>query len=98
MKGSGGKAKRVLIWLKPTYLGDTVMATPVLDQVSDALLPDRPVVLTGRVSKQVLLDRSDKALFLEGYSLANPYKFFRQVRVLRALRIDTAILVNRSFR
>lgn len=87
---------RLLVWLKPNYLGDAVMATPLLDGLIDLGL--RPAVMVGGAVKQVLLDRAEQVDFIDAENLSNPLKLLRQAIQLKALRIGTALLVNRSFR
>lgn len=89
-------SERVLIWLKRTYLGDAVMAAPLLDGMAE--LVDQPCVLAGPAVSQVLADRSHRVEFLMEMPLGNPLSLLRQARALRKLRLDCALLVNRSFR
>lgn len=89
-------SERVLIWLKPNYLGDAVMATPLLDAIIQSV--ERPFLLAGQPVFQVLQDRLDRVQPIEALNLGNPLALIKQARALIELRIDTAILVNRSFR
>lgn len=87
---------RVLIWLKPNYLGDAVMATPLLDGLIEHA--DMPLLIAGKPVVQVLHDRVDRLGLIKAANLRNPLSLIKQARALVKLRIDVAILVNRSFR
>jgi heptosyltransferase II len=85
-----------LVWLKPSYLGDAVMATPLLDGLIGAGV--RPAVLAGNAVQQVLEDRAQQVQFIAAENLSNPLTLLKQARDLRARGFQTVLLVNRSFR
>lgn len=90
------RSEPLLIWLKPGYLGDAVMATPLLDAVSES--GQRPFVLAGRLVRELLADRAERLEFLEALELGSPSRLLRQAAALKSQSIETTLLVNRSFR
>ncbi|HVL38772.1 MAG TPA: glycosyltransferase family 9 protein [Fimbriimonadaceae bacterium] len=85
--------ERLLIWLKPQYLGDAVMAAPLLD----ATASDRPLVLAGPAVQQVLSHHRDAVEFTDAGRLRG-LEVLRQGLHLRRQRFGRVLLVNRSFR
>ena len=90
------RPKRALVLLKPQYLGDAVMACPLIDSVADAYA--ETVVMCGPLVTEVLQDRADKVRFETGEKISGIAPVLRAARRLRSLGIDHAYLVNRSFR
>src|SRR5688500_13565409 len=56
------RPSKVLLWLKPGYLGDAVMVTPVLDELAKQLGPEALHVLAGSKVREVLADRAGCAV------------------------------------
>lgn len=86
---------RVLIYL-PTWLGDTVMATPAMALVRHAL-PRSVLVALGRPGMNELLsglEWIDDVIIADGRSTLGPAKVAAR---LRAMRIDAALLLPNSF-
>ncbi|HYD02448.1 MAG TPA: glycosyltransferase family 9 protein [Phycisphaerales bacterium] len=86
---------RVLIYL-PSWLGDTVMATPAMALVRHAL-PRSVLVALGRPGMNELLsglDWIDDVLIADGRSTLGPAKVAAR---LRAMRLDAALLLPNSF-
>lgn len=86
---------RVLIYL-PTWLGDTVMATPAIDLVRHAL-PRSVLIALGRPGMKDLLsglEWLDDVVIADGRSTLGPAKVAAR---LRAMRIDAALLLPNSF-
>lgn len=90
------RSERVLVWLKPQYLGDAVMATPLLDALSAEF--DRPYVSAGPGVRALLQDREDRLRLVPAAASRRLRDFWRHVRGVRAANYDTVVLVNRSFR
>jgi heptosyltransferase-2 len=85
----------VLIYL-PSWLGDTVMATPAMALVRHAL-PRSVLVALGRPGMNDLLgglDWLDDVVIADGRSTLGPAKVAAR---LRAMRIDAALLLPNSF-
>jgi heptosyltransferase-2 len=97
---SGGnlapRSERALILLKPQFIGDAVMAAPLIDALAEAY--ERPLVFCGSLVRQVLADRADKVEFIEGSKISGVAPVFRAARRFKELGIQHAFLVNRSFR
>ena len=97
---SGGewlkRPERALVLLKPQYLGDAVMACPLIDSV--AAVYAETVVMCGPLVTEVLQDRADKVRFKTGEKISGIAPVLRAARRLRTLGINHAYLVNRSFR
>ncbi|MCB8933593.1 MAG: glycosyltransferase family 9 protein [Fimbriimonadaceae bacterium] len=88
--------RHVLVWMKPGYLGDAVMATPLLDAL--AARSERVTVLAGPSVQELLQDRSDSLAFLPSGPEQGFWGPVRAGRLLRTLRPDAVIVLNRSFR
>lgn len=89
------RSERLLIYLKPKFLGDAVMATPLIHRLKREY--DNPTVLAAPHIAEIL--RQDAG----GLSLATPgEKSFRglvaEARRLRQMRFGSVVLVNRSIR
>lgn len=85
----------MLIYL-PSWLGDTVMATPAMALVRHAL-PRSVLVALGRPGMNELLsglDWIDDVLIADGRSTLGPAKVAAR---LRAMRLDAALLLPNSF-
>jgi heptosyltransferase-2 len=90
------RSERVLVWLKPQFLGDAVMATPLLDTLAWAF--NRPDVSAGPSVRELLKDRWGLLQPVPAVASRRYREFWGHVRNLRAGRYDLAVLVNRSFR
>lgn len=88
--------ERALVLLKPQFLGDAVMACPLIDAASASF--ERVVVSCGAAVQQVLQDRAAQVGFLEGRKISGIVPILRSARQLRSEGFQTAFLVNRSFR
>jgi heptosyltransferase-2 len=83
------RTERIIVVLKPRYLGDAVMATPILNRIVQEF--ERPTILAPEHIATML--HEDIGRF-EVLAPCSP--MLRQTSALR--NFDTAILVNRSFR
>lgn len=88
-------SKKVVVLMK-AYLGDAVMATPLLQELVDAgldvhALTDQPVV-------DLLKDTFPKVRFFVTRAIQRPSQLLAQASELRARHYDLALVVNRSFR
>jgi heptosyltransferase-2 len=79
-----------------SYLGDTVMASPLVRSVagesSQTIVSGPPIV------EQLLRFKEFKAEFSDPGKLSNPFQLFAAARAVRRMRPDVGFLVNRSFR
>lgn len=89
------RSESSLIVLK-NYLGDAVMATPLLRTLSANY--DRPLTLAAKPVREVLAGPSLNLEFAEPRNLREIANMILQVRELRSRHILAAFLVNRSFR
>ncbi len=89
-------AERVLVLLKPQFLGDAVMATPLIDALVSS--GRETVVMCGAAVQQLLADRKGRVAFAHGEKIAGVRPVLRAARAIRALDVSTAFVVNRSFR
>jgi len=90
-----GPPPRVLVYL-PSWLGDTVMATPAIELVR-AGLPKSVLVALGRPGMNELLaglDWIDDVVIADARSTLGPAKVAAR---LRAMRLDAALLLPNSF-
>lgn len=90
------RPERAIILLKPQYLGDAVMACPLIDSLAAAY--GRPVVMCGPLVQEVLEGRSESVSFEQGAKITGIRAVFQTARQLRTLKIEHAFVVNRSFR
>ena len=88
--------KRVLVWMKPRYLGDAVMATPMLDVLVRESA--EVCVLSGPLVHEVLQDRAPDIRFLDSGPEIGFWGPVRMGRELRALKPDAVFVLNRSIR
>lgn len=90
------RSERLLIWLKTKYLGDAVMATPLLrvarEQFANLTVVGSPVV------REVLKEDSDGIEFFEPAQIRNPSDVVLEAKRIEAQMFDSVLLVNRSFR
>jgi len=85
--------ERVLLLMK-SYLGDAVIATPLIRSLSALQL----TVRAPQVVHELL--RSPEHLYqaLPATNIHRPWRVWQEARVLRKHRFDAAVLLNRSFR
>jgi heptosyltransferase-2 len=88
--------KRVLVWLKPGFIGDAVLSTPTLIS-TEAATPSLTVWSAPHLV-DLLANMPGKAEFVGVGKFKGVSAFWRQVKRMRSLQLDTAILVNRSIR
>jgi heptosyltransferase-2 len=84
-----------VVWLKPGYLGDAVMALALLDGLS---ANGRPQVFVGAALRQLYATRKDAMDMLDPPRAKGWGGVFRAANYLRELRPESVLLVNRSFR
>ncbi len=89
-------SEKVFVWLKPQFLGDAVMACPMIDSLIDAEL--HVIVRANPIVQQVLADRAAKAWFVTGGKISGLRPVLKAAQELRAENPDAVLLVNRSFR
>lgn len=89
-------SKKVFVWLKPQFLGDAVMACPMIDSLvaSDAQV----IVRANPVVQQVLADRAAKVYFATGGKISGMKQVLKAAKELKQESPDAVLLVNRSFR
>jgi heptosyltransferase-2 len=85
----------VVVALKYKYIGDAVLATPLLRALAGSY--NRPHVLVAPHLKQ-LLQEEPGLEFLDAESGKSVSQFFSQLRTLRGGKYDVALLVNRNVR
>lgn len=90
------RSERLLIFLKPRFLGDAVMATPLLRALAGAF-GDTTVFAPPHI-EELLREDSEDLKFLEPLPSRGFDSSFRQAGALREMRFDTVVLVNRSVR
>lgn len=86
----------VVVWMKPGYLGDAVMAIPLLDAL--ATYSERITILAGPVVQQLLADRCETLEVLTSGLEQGFWGPVRAARLLRSMRPDAVLVLNRSFR
>lgn len=86
----------VLVWLKPNYLGDAVMATPLMDALASSGM--KTAVLAGNLVTDLLADRVSAVRFLRAGKISGVLPVLREAKRLRAMGFSATLLVNRSFR
>ncbi|MFQ3677089.1 MAG: glycosyltransferase family 9 protein [Fimbriimonadaceae bacterium] len=87
---------RVLVWLKPQYLGDAVMALPLIDSLIAA--GRNVAVAAGPVVLDLLRDRSDRVDLVPVERMRRFQDVQAAAARFRKEGYTAAILVNRSFR
>lgn len=84
-----------VVWLKPGYLGDGVMALALLDGL---IAHGRPQVFVGPALRQLYATREKAMEMLDPPRAKGWGGVFRAANYLRELRPESVLLVNRSFR
>lgn len=90
-----GRSARILVYL-PSWLGDTIMATPTLRLLRSAC-PRSVIIALGRPGMDDLLagsDCVDDVIIGDGRSLMGPAKLASR---LKPMRLDAALLLPNSF-
>lgn len=87
--------ERTLVFLK-SYLGDAVMATPMLRSLRQMGKPCE--VWAAPAVREVVRVEPETLHFVDPPRLSPPSRFLQTVKALRAAGFNRAILVNRSFR
>ena len=82
--------------MKPSYLGDAVMATPMLDTLIREM--GEVCVLAGPSVQEILRDRAQGLRFLDSGPEIGFWGPVRMARELRRLRPDAVFVLNRSLR
>ena len=90
------RSEKLLIYLKPSFLGDAVMATPLMRVLAENF--ERPVVLASPHIQEMLREDSQGLEMLVPGPQKGMSAVLREARRLRALNFDTVVLVNRSIR
>jgi heptosyltransferase II len=88
--------ERVLVLLKPQFLGDAVMACPMIDSLISAEKPT--TVMCGPLVEDLLQDRSESVRFVRGQKISGIGPVLRAAKAIRSLGVEVAYIVNRSFR
>jgi ADP-heptose:LPS heptosyltransferase len=89
-------SKRVLVLIKPRFLGDAVIATPVLKRLQ-AEYGGGGVTVWPHVA-DMLREDLPGFRFLEVTASRSFPSLLREARRLRAKSFDSALIINRSFR
>ncbi|MEQ1934205.1 MAG: glycosyltransferase family 9 protein, partial [Fimbriimonadaceae bacterium] len=91
-----GKDIRTLIWLKHRFIGDAVMATPLLRAVHDSGV-EYSIIAAPHLAK--LFEREPYSGRIDPVGRVSGFGgFFRQVRSLKSGNFERVFLVNRSAR
>lgn len=90
------RSERVLVWLKPKYLGDAVMATPLLGVLQNEFA--NPTVLAAPHIQEMFKEDRGSLDLIPPYNLKELSGLRQEVKRLRSMRFDIALIVNRSFR
>lgn len=90
------RSEKILIYLKPNFLGDAVMATPVMRVLAQNF--ETPTVLASpHIQEMLKEDTQGLHMVAPGPQRGLP-AVMREARRLRAMKFDTVVLVNRSIR
>lgn len=87
---------RVLVWMKPSYIGDAVMATCLIDELAKSF--GRRFIRCSNIISNLYSDRSEFLEYLEPANIRNPRTLIRHAKELRLMNLDAVVLVDRSFR
>lgn len=87
---------KTLIWLKPQYLGDAVMALPLIDNAAE--LSNGIAIRSGPQVAEMLADRAELVDLLVVPKFKGFFELLKTVRALRKRRFQAALIVDRSFR
>jgi len=90
------RSEKLLIWLKPKFLGDAVMATPVLHALAETY--DKPHVLAAPHIADMLSNDSAGVEMIISKQPRGFKEVMAEAKRLRAKNFDLVVLVNRSFR
>lgn len=90
------RSERILVALKPNYLGDTVCATPLLRRISEEF--SQPVVLGSKLARELLKNDSSNLIIRDQMRSRSPLVLFKSAAELRKERFDVVLIVNRSIR
>ncbi|MCC6728613.1 MAG: lipopolysaccharide heptosyltransferase II [Chthonomonadales bacterium] len=91
---------RIAVLTKPGFLGDTIVATPLLRRLREAAPAARIALLAGPGAQALMRGCPwvDEVIALDHREVAGLAGTLRLARRLRARRFDAAFLVNRSLR
>lgn len=87
---------RVLVWMKPSYIGDAVMATCLVDELARCY--GKRIVRCGGAVGDLYGGRAGMLSFIEPADIKRPDNLLRHAKELRRMDLDAAVLVDRSFR
>lgn len=87
---------RVLVWMKPSYLGDAVMATCLIDTLAGRFR--QRFVRCGGLVSELYSDRAEFLNFVKPAKIKRFDALLIHAKELRQMNLDAAILVDRSFR
>ena len=90
------RSDKLLIYLKPKFLGDAVMATPALRVLASNY--DEPTVLAPPHIQELLKEDSKGLTFLAPFPQEGLGTVLQEAKRLRKMRFDTVLLINRSIR
>jgi heptosyltransferase-2 len=90
------RSEKLLIVLKHKFLGDAVMATPLLYALRDAY-PTPSVLAAPHIQEMLQADASALNLITPGSQRGLP-SVWEEAKRLRGMKFDSVLLVNRSFR
>lgn len=96
MEFNGHLARRTLLWIKPQYFGDAVLALPLLDTLAasgrQVVVRAMPAVL------ELIRDREGPVEGLPAVKFRGIADLIATSRTLRSMNFDEAILTDRTFR
>ncbi len=87
---------RVLVWMKPNYIGDAVMATCLIDELARCF--GKRMIRCGGVIANLYADRSERLEFIEPANIKSPSVMLLHAKELKRMNLDAVVLVDRSFR
>lgn len=90
------RSERAIIVLKPRFLGDTVMATPLIDRVKREY--EATTLWGSPLVRELLREDLDRLQVDNSVSLKRVGALVQEARRLRGERYQVAFIVNRSFR
>lgn len=90
------RSERILVVLKPNYLGDGICATPLLRQVCAQFR--EPHALASPLLRTLFLRDFANLTLHDQVRSRSPLDLFRSARQIRQARYDIALIVNRSIR
>lgn len=90
------EGRRVLLWLNPTFLGDAVLTTPLIESLIE--LKAEVVVYAGPAILQLYGHLVDRVSLVEARPARTVRGSLAEAKFVRSLRPDVVFVLKRSFR